>query len=188
MHHQHHGNDKVVTYLRRAQAQEEARITGIRARLERAEEGPYREDLERHASQVMRHGWLLEERLGALGEDGLPDLFGLATGAILEIGGRGLRLFGATLHLLHRDEESPEEETLKGAEREALAATALIATYLALERIAANTGDVETAHIAREIRKEEEAMLQRLGDHIPELAGRTTPPQVTEVKTTAATG
>ena len=62
-----------------------------------------------------------------------------------------------------------EEKVLKNA-KDACATEALeIATYTALERLAARVGDEQTARLAASIRGDEERMLERVMREIPEL-------------------
>ena len=62
-----------------------------------------------------------------------------------------------------------EEKVLKNA-KDACASEALeIATYTALERLAARVGDEQTAQLARSIRGDEERMLERIMREIPKL-------------------
>ena len=62
-----------------------------------------------------------------------------------------------------------EEKVLKNA-KDSFAAEALeIATYLAIERLANDVGDDETAQLAASIRVDEERMLERLQKELPKL-------------------
>lgn len=167
--------------IERAVQLERAREPELRRRLESAPEGDYRDDLKRHLTQTRRHAVMLRAHLersdGApadLVEDLLHGAAYLALGLITKTYGLARRPLEALID--HDGEEGP----LEGAQAGARTAAELIAAYLALERIAANLGDTDLSHLARELRKEEEWMLQRFGDHIPELAGLRVPPTVTE--------
>jgi hypothetical protein len=62
-----------------------------------------------------------------------------------------------------------EEKVLKNA-KDACATEALeIATYTAIERLAATAGDEETVELARSILEDERRMLDKLLDEIPKL-------------------
>lgn len=169
----------------RAVRLERAREPVLRQRRGAAPESDYRDDLARHLTQTRRHATMLRahlERLTDSSGGGPGDLVGdLVQGAASMAVGLVAKTYGLVLRPLENLlDRNGEESVLEGAQAEARTGAELIAAYLALERIAANVGDTELSHLAREIRKEEEWMLQRLGDHIPELAGRAVPPEVTE--------
>ena len=87
---------------------------------------------------------------------------------------------------------SGEEEVLKNAKHACATEALEIATYRALEQIAGEAGDPQTAEIAREIRLQEEQMLRDVVDDIvPELATEVVDAEVTgygtyEARTDAA--
>lgn len=170
----------------RAVELERAREPQLRRRLESAPEGDYKIDLKRHLTQTRRHAVMLRAHLqrsdgapGDLVEDLVHGAASLAVGLVTKTYDLALRPLEALI------ESDRGEGTLEDAQAEARTVAELIAAYLALERIAANVGDTELSHLARELRKEEEWMLQRLGEHIPELAGRRVPPRVTETSSHA---
>jgi rubrerythrin len=63
---------------------------------------------------------------------------------------------------------------LKNAKDAAATEALEIATYTALERLATDLGDERTARLAREIRADEERMLDRILTEIPQLTGKVT--------------
>jgi hypothetical protein len=67
--------------------------------------------------------------------------------------------------------KSIEEKLVRNARDEAVTETLEIATYDTIENVALSIGDNETAQLAREIRGDEERMLESLRQILPGLAG-----------------
>src|SRR5215212_11346664 len=90
-------------------------------------------------------------------------IFGLAetvTGQVLALGKTPFDLLRGS---------GGEEKVLKNAKDAAATEALEIATYTALERLAKDVGDDETAKLAASIRADEEKMLARILREIPKL-------------------
>jgi hypothetical protein len=85
-----------------------------------------------------------------------------------EVAQRGVALAQGPLHAVRRTSE--HEKLLKNAKAEYAAEAEEIANYTAIETIAADVGDSETARLARGIRRQEERMASFLERLISQLA------------------
>ena len=158
-------DQKVMQYLNEAHAMEHALARVLQSQVAMTPRGSYREGLERHLDETRDHAERVGARLQELGEGG-----GLLTGAVGVVEtviGQALALGKAPFDLLRGS--GGEEKVLKNA-KDACATEALeIATYTALERLAASVGDDTTARLAASIRADEERMLARVLREIPKL-------------------
>jgi ferritin-like metal-binding protein YciE len=127
--------------------------------------GSYRTALEKHLRETRGHAERVQARLGELGEGGNPIQAGI--GLAETVFAQALALGKTPLDLLRGS--GGEEKVLKNA-KDACATEALeIATYTAIERLARDVGDEETAQLAVSIRADEERMLERVLREIPKL-------------------
>ena len=156
---------KVVQYLNEAHATEVGLVSVLQSQIAISPHGSYREGLEKHLEETREHARRLRERLVELGHGGNPfqALVGLSEAVI----GQMVALSKAPFDLWRG--ASGAEKVLKDA-KDACASEALeIATYTALERLAAQVGDAQTARLAASIRRDEDRMLARILREIPKL-------------------
>jgi ferritin-like metal-binding protein YciE len=155
-------------YLNEALAMERALVTTLNAHIAMAPRGEYRRLLERHLRETRRHADALETRLDAPQNSSLiGDTIGLAETLV----GQLLTLAKGPLDLLRGHGQA--EKLLKNAKDECATEALEIATYDAIEAVAADLGDSETAALAASHRDDEERMLADLRRLIPQLAGAT---------------
>jgi ferritin-like metal-binding protein YciE len=156
---------KVLQYLGEAQASEQALVRVLQSQIAITPRGAYRTALDQHLRQTREHADRIGERRRELGQGGNP--LTAAVGAVESVVGQALALGKTPFDLLRGS--GGEEKVLKNA-KDASASEALeIATYTAIERLAAAVGDDETARLAASIRADEEKMLQRVLREIPKL-------------------
>jgi ferritin-like metal-binding protein YciE len=157
--------EKVLQYLNEAHAAEVALTRVLQSQILMTPKGRYRRLLESHLRETRDHAYRLERRMKELGQGRAPlqALVGLAesiAGQLLALGKTPIDLIRGT---------GGEEKVLKNA-KDASATEALeIATYTAIERLADDADDEETARLARSIRSDEEKMLDRVLREIPRL-------------------
>ena len=157
---------KIVQYLNEAHASEVALTSVLRSQILMTPRGRYRTALETHLEETRDHARRLQERMSELGRDG--DLVQGAIGLVESVIGQTIAIAKTPLDLLRGS--GGEEKVLKNA-KDACATEALeIATYTAIERIAAAFEDEETRRLAVSIRGEEERMLERVSRELPRLA------------------
>ena len=165
----------VIHLIGSAHATELALVRTLQGDIALTPRGDYRDSLERHLEETRDHARRLQQRRAALGLDTSGvfklgvDLFEGALGIGKAVAGQALALSKAPLDLLRG--ESRDDRLLKNA-RDQIATEAFeIGTYIALERLAQEVGDDETAELAADIRADEEQMLDELKRHLRRLAG-----------------
>jgi ferritin-like metal-binding protein YciE len=168
------GKEKIVQYLSEAHARETALIQTLAAHIQIAEPGPYRAGLETHLRETQVHARRVQQRLRELGahQSLLATGFGFAQNVLTNT----LAMAKAPVDMLRGGDR--KEKMLKNARDEAMTEAMEIATYDALERMAHNVGDETTAELARDIRADEERMLENLRKEIPNLTDAVVRSQV----------
>jgi ferritin-like metal-binding protein YciE len=164
---------KLVQYLNEAYGKEKELETALQAHIAMTTRAPYRKRLQQHLSETKRHAREVERRIKRLG--GVPEVIDLpgpdaiSQGASIavELGSRALAAAKGPLHAIRGTGE--QEKMLKNAKTEYSEEHEEIATYSAIEVLAKNLGDAETASLAKAIRREEERMASFLARLIPSL-------------------
>jgi ferritin-like metal-binding protein YciE len=156
---------KVVQYLDEAQATEAGLVRVLQSQIAMTPRGSYRNALERHLRETRDHERRVGARLRQLGHGGNPILAGI--GAAQSVVAQGLALAKTPFDLLRGS--GGEEKVLKNAKDAAATEALEIATYTALEQLARDVDDDETARLAASIRADEERMLAQVMKEIPKL-------------------
>lgn len=178
----------VAQYLREAHAMELGLVRVLQSQIAVAPRGAHRSALEEHLRETRSHAERIGKRLEHVEQDQPGGLISVGLDLAQGIAAQLIALSKTPLDLVRG--HSREEKVLKNA-KDACATEALeIATYTTLERLARDAGDAATVNLVVSIRKDEEAMLQRLLDGLGELtdavvatradAGATAEPTVTE--------
>jgi ferritin-like metal-binding protein YciE len=154
---------KLVQYLTEAHAKEKELETALAAHIEMASRPPYAKRLKEHLKETRQHARLTERRLKKLG--GGVGVAEKATEKAAELASRGVAAAKGPLHAVRGTGE--EERQLKNVKTEYSDEHEEIAQYTAIEVLATEVGDDETAKLAREIRREEERMARFLERQIP---------------------
>ncbi|HEX2128597.1 MAG TPA: DUF892 family protein, partial [Solirubrobacterales bacterium] len=123
---------------------------------------PYKKRLKEHLKETKGHVRELERRMKKLG--GGPGTIAKIAG---QAQGQAKSLAKGPLHMVRGTGEA--EKMLKNAKTEYWNEHEEIATYTAIETLAEDVGDKETAKMARSIRREEERMASFLERQIPTL-------------------
>jgi ferritin-like metal-binding protein YciE len=156
---------KITQYLDEAHATEQALVTVLQSQIAMTPRGSYRDGLETHLRETRDHATRVQRRLDELGHGSTPLQVGV--GLVESIIGQVVALGKTPLDLVRGT--GGEEKVLKNA-KDACATEALeIATYTAIERLAASVGDDATAALARSIRADEQKTLDRILQEIPKL-------------------
>ena len=149
---------KLVQYLTEAYGKEKELETSLAAHISLATRPVYKKRLQEHLKETKQHAKLVERRLKKLGGPGI-------TGKANELLSRGVATAKGPLHAVRGTGEA--EKQLKNAKTEYSEEHEEIATYLAIETLATELGDTETAKVAKAIRREEERMAAFLEKQIP---------------------
>jgi ferritin-like metal-binding protein YciE len=151
---------KLVQYLTEAHGKEKELETSLAAHIELAERPAYKKRLKQHLKETKQHARLVERRLKKLGGGGIAQ-------TLTDAASRGVAAAKGPLHGLRGT--GVEEKQLKNAKTEYSEEHEEIAMYTAIETLAEQVGDTETAKLARGIRREEERMAAFLEKQIPVL-------------------
>jgi ferritin-like metal-binding protein YciE len=155
------GGAKLVQYLSEAYAKEKELEVALEAHIEMTTRMPYKKRLREHLKETKQHAKSLERRIKKIGGGG-PQLIDKVAG---QAAGKVKSLAKGPMHALRGVGEA--EKMLKNAKTEYFNEHEEIATYTALETLAEQLGDKETAKLAREIRRDEERMAKFLAGQIP---------------------
>jgi ferritin-like metal-binding protein YciE len=156
---------KIVQYLLEAHGKEKELETSLEAHIAETTKMPYKKRLRKHLTETRDHARQIERRLKQL--DGQDDL-NSATHTVQAAVKKGVALAKGPAHALRG--ASTQETMLKNAKTEYFNEAEEIATYTAIEALAEKAGDVETAKLARSIRRDEERMAKFLDAQIITLA------------------
>ena len=152
---------KLVQYLSEANGKEKELETALAAHIEIATRPAYKKRLREHLKETRQHAKQTERRLKQLGGD---------VSILAKAGGLASRGVAAAKGPLHTVRGTGEEELqLKNAKTEYSEEHEEIATYLAIEILATEVGDTDTAKLAKSIRRDEERMASFLEKQIPVL-------------------
>jgi ferritin-like metal-binding protein YciE len=154
---------KLAQYLNEAYAKERELETALQAHIQATTRAPYKKRLQQHLRETKDHGRQVERRIKAI--------TGSGPGAVEKIAGQAVgqakSLAKGPLHFVRGT--GPSEKMLKNAKTEYWNEHEEIATYTAIETLAEEVGDTETAKVARAIRRDEERMASFLERQIPVL-------------------
>jgi ferritin-like metal-binding protein YciE len=154
---------KLTQYLSEAYAKEQELETALEAHIAMTTRAPYKKRLQAHLKETKQHSRKVESRIKKISGGG-PQLVDKVAGKAV---GKAKSLAKGPAHMLRGAGEA--EKMLKNAKTEYWNEHEEIATYTAIETLAEQLGDKETAKIAREIRREEERMAKFLEGQIPVL-------------------
>ena len=175
-------SQKIVQYLNEAHATEVGLVRVLQSQIAMTPRGSYRRAIEKHLDETRSHASRIEQRLGELGESAGP--ITSTIGVVESVLSQLLALSKTPLDLLRGT--GGEEKVLKNAKDTCATEALEIATYLALEELAKRVGDDKTAKLARDIRADEERMLQTVEKEIPALVDAVARGAGYDVKKTGA--
>jgi ferritin-like metal-binding protein YciE len=149
---------KLAQYLSEAYGKEKELETSLTAHISMATRPAYKKRLQAHLKETKQHAKLVERRLKKVGGSSLAGKAG-------ELASRGVAAAKGPLHAVRGTGEA--EKQLKNAKTEYSEEHEEIAMYHAIEILAEEVGDKETAKVAKGIRREEERMASFLEKQIP---------------------
>jgi ferritin-like metal-binding protein YciE len=167
------GDGKLIQYLNEAFGKEKELETALRAHIGMTTRRPYKKRLQQHLKETRGHAREVERRIKKLGGKAEvadvpgPELVGGAASTVTSVASKAVAAAKGPLHALRGTGE--QEKMLKNAKTEYWNEFEEIATYTAIETLADEVGDGETAKLARGIRREEERMARFLERQIPVL-------------------
>ena len=162
---------KLVQYLNEAYGKEKELETALQAHIGMTTRAPYKKRLQQHLKETKAHARNVERRIKQLGGKAdttpAPGPIGDAASAVSSVAGKAVSAAKGPLHALRGTGQN--EKMLKNAKTEFWNEHEEIATYTAIETLASEVGDKDTAKLARDIRREEERMAKFLAGQIPTL-------------------
>ena len=159
------GDAKLAQYLTEAHGKETELIQSLTAHIEIAQRPAYKKRLKDHLKETKQHAKLVERRIKKLGGDPDNPILSKATTAAAGAPKLAAAAVKGAGHALRGAGE--EEKQLKNAKTEYFNEHEEIANYTAIEALATELGDKETAKVAKQIRREEERMASFLEKQIP---------------------
>ena len=172
------GKQLVQQLLAEAHSAETALIQTLGAHIAMTPSGDYRRGLEAHLRETRGHADKVSRRLSELGFRKNPIQIG--HGIAQSVLKNTMSMAKAPVDMLRG--KSIEEKLVRNARDEAMTEAHEIATYDTIESVATSIGDNETAQLARQIRSDEERMLESLREIIPTLASGMVREQVPVVE------
>jgi ferritin-like metal-binding protein YciE len=164
---------KLVQYLNEAYGKEKELETALQAHIGMTTRQPYKKRLQQHLKETRGHARAVERRIKKLGgKAGAADVPGpeLVAGAASTMTSAASKAVAAAKGPLHALRGTgAQEKMLKNAKTEYWNEFEEIATYTAIETLAEEVGDGETAKLARGIRRDEQRMAKFLEGQIPVL-------------------
>jgi ferritin-like metal-binding protein YciE len=164
---------KLIQYLNEAYGKEKELETALQAHIQMTTRAPYKKRLQEHLRETKGHSRELERRIKRLGGKAElvpapgPELVTEAASTVTSVASKAVAAAKGPLHAIRGTSEA--EKMLKNAKTEYWNEFEEIATYTAIETLAEEVGDKETAQLARRIRREEERMARFLERQIPQL-------------------
>lgn len=175
---------KLVQYLIEAYAKERQLETALQAHIGMTNRAPYKKRLQQHLTETRQHARQIERRIKTLGA-AVPTAAIDTTTTVTSVFGKALALAQGPLDALRGTSEN--EKLLKNAKDEYVEEAAEIAAYTAIETLATEVGDTETAKLARSIRRDEERMAAFLAKQIPTLTKAVVRDQIPAAERRTAT-
>jgi ferritin-like metal-binding protein YciE len=151
---------KLVQYLAEAYGKERELETALNSHIAMATRPAYKKRLKEHLRETKSHAKQVERRIKKLGGGGH------STQTLI---GKAMAAAKGPMHMVRGG--SAQEKMLKNAKTEYFNEHEEIATYLAIETLADQVGDRDTAKLARQIRRDEERMARFLEGQIKVLTG-----------------
>jgi len=151
---------KLSQYLIEAYGKEKELEVALEAHIKMTTRAPYKKRLKEHLKETKSHSRQLERRIKKVNGD--------AAANIAKVTSQANKLVATAKGPLHAIRgNSDTEKMLKNAKTEYFSEHEEIATYTAIEVLAEQLDDPETAKVARSIRRDEERMARFLEKQIP---------------------
>ena len=151
---------KLSQYLIEAYGKEKELEVALEAHIGMTSRAPYKKRLKEHLKETKSHAKQLERRIKKVNGDGAA--------LVAKAAGQANKLVATAkgpLHALRGNSDT--EKMLKNAKTEYFQEHEEIANYTAIETLATQLDDEETAKLARSIRRDEERMAKFLEKQIP---------------------
>src|SRR4051794_32782451 len=161
---------KLVQFLNEAHAKEAELEADLTAHISLTQKAPYKKRLQQHLTETRDHKRRVSQRIKQLGGQatsgvrapGVPDAVG-------ELAGKGIAAVKGQVGVARAAITEQAETHLRNAREELREEYVEIGTYTAIEALANEVGDKDTARLAREIKRDEQKTADYLEKLIPQL-------------------
>lgn len=161
---------KLVQFLNEAHAKEAELEADLTAHISLTQKAPYKKRLQQHLKETREHKRRVASRIKRLGGEATAGLRAPGVpGAVGELAGKGIAAVKGQVGVARAALTEQAETHLRNAREELREEWVEIGTYTAIEALASEVGDKETAQLAREIRRDEEKTANYLQKLIPQL-------------------
>jgi ferritin-like metal-binding protein YciE len=161
---------KLVQFLNEAHAKEAELEADLTAHIGLTEKAPYKKRLQQHLTETRDHKRRVARRIKALGGQATEGVRAPAVpSAIGELAGKGIAAVKGQVGVARAALTQQAETHLRNAREELREEWVEIGLYTAIEALATEVGDKETARLARDIRRDEEKTARYLEKLIPQL-------------------
>src|SRR4051794_33990741 len=161
---------KLVQFLNEAHAKEAELEADLTAHISLTQKAPYKKRLQQHLTETRDHKRRVSQRIKQLGGQatsgvrapGVPDAVG-------ELAGKGIAAVKGQVGVARAAITEQAETHLRNAREELREEYVEIGTYTAIEALANEVGDKDTARLARDIKRDEQKTADYLEKLIPQL-------------------
>jgi ferritin-like metal-binding protein YciE len=161
---------KLVQFLNEAHAKEAELEADLTAHISLTQKAPYKKRLQQHLKETRDHKRRVAQRIKQLGGQassgvrapGVPSAIG-------ELAGKGVAAVKGQMGMARAAVTEQAETHLRNAREELREEYVEIGTYTAIEALANEVGDKDTAKLARDIRRDEQKTADYLERLIPQL-------------------
>src|SRR4051794_31622395 len=161
---------KLVQFLQEAHAKEAELEADLTAHINLTTKAPYRKRLQEHLKETRDHKRRVASRIKQLG--GSPSTANVPApvpDAVGELAGKGIAAVKGQIGVARAAVTDQSETHLRNAREELREEYVEIGTYTAIESLAKEVGDRDTAQLARDIRRDEQKTANYLERLIPQL-------------------
>lgn len=161
---------KLVQFLNEAHAKEAELEADLTAHISLTEKAPYKKRLQQHLKETRDHKRRVAQRIKQLGGQATEGVRapGVPTG-VGELAGKGIAAVKGQIGVARAALTEQAETHLRNAREELREEWVEIGTYTAIEALATEVGDRDTAKLVRDIRRDEEKTARYLEKLIPQL-------------------
>ena len=161
---------KLVQFLNEAHAKEAELEADLTAHISLTQKAPYKKRLQEHLKETRDHKRRVAQRIKQLGGQATEGVRapGVPSG-VGELAGKGIAAVKGQVGVARAALTEQAETHLRNAREELREEWVEIGTYTAIEALAKEVGDRDTAQLARDIRRDEEKTARYLEKLIPQL-------------------
>lgn len=161
---------KLVQFLQEAHAKEAELEADLTAHISLTTKAPYKKRLQQHLKETRDHKRRVASRIKKLGGTASNvNVPGPVPDAVGELAGKGIAAVKGQIGVARAAITDQSETHLRNAREELREEYVEIGTYLAIEALAKEVGDRDTAKLARDIRRDEQKTANYLERLIPQL-------------------